>query len=553
MKGPLVLVIDDEANVRQSIGNYLEDAGYEVVEGQDGPDGLAVFREKTPDCVLVDLRMPGMDGLEVLKEITGESPETPILIVSGAGGMQDVIQALRLGAWDFVTKPIIDLEVLGHAVSRALERASLLRDKRLQQEFLEQEVERRTQEITRTNERLREEMIQRERAEKAKSVFMANMSHELRTPLNGIIGMTNLLLSGEASPKQKRFLEMTLEAAMQLLSVLSDILELTNIDSDRFELEEAPFSLRETMAPLFTAFASLAEKKRLSFSSFIDQRIPNALYGDGPRLLQIVMNLAQNALKFTEQGGVAIDIRPSPRGNGTSQPREGEIELLFSVRDTGIGISEDKQEDIFESFVIGEDLLKKKYGEAGLGLSISKKLTGMMGGKIWVESAPGKGSVFHFTARFALAPKKSLPKANPLEEIENAVFIPARREPRSVTILYAEREPIHQALIGRILKDHGYRTVALESLSSLPRMLREETCGLLLLDMRPPGGETMEIIRRIRTGEEIAPASLPVIVLSAHASPAEQRRVLDAGANAYLAKPVQDEDLIAAIDEALAG
>lgn len=546
---PLILLIDDEPSIRESIGAYLEDNDYRVIEAANGREGMEVFRKQNPDCILVDLRMPGMGGLEVLAEVTQASPETPILVVSGTGVMQDAVGALRLGAWDFVTKPISDMDVLGHAVAKALERAELLRENRLHKEFLEQEVERRTQELTRANERLREEISQRERAEKAKAVFLANMSHELRTPLNGVIGMTNLLLAGDPTPKQKKFLEMSLEASMQLLSVVSDILELSNIGSDRFDLVPETFNLAEILSPLFTACTSMAEKKGLTFSFFIAPEAPETLYGDGARLRQVIMNLAQNALKFTEKGGIAIDIRPSRKTNGQPPANEtgNEIEMLFSVRDTGIGVPEDMQEEIFESFSIGEDFLKKKYGEAGLGLSISRKLVTMMGGKIWVDSAPGEGSVFQFTAKFLRRPASSL------DEIENAVFIPNPAERKIRTVFYAEKEPIHQALVGRTLKDNGFEAVIFEALPRFSDLVAQSPCDLLLLDIRPPGFEALELVRRIREGQERVPSDLPVIALSAHATSLEKRHALEAGATAYLAKPVQGDDLMTAIKDALAG
>ncbi len=546
---PRILLIDDEPNIRESIGAYLEDNDYEILEAASGREGVDLFLEKNPDCVLVDLRMPGMGGLEVLAELTEKSPETPILVVSRTGVIQDAVGALRLGAWDFVTKPIVDMDILGHAVAKAMERAELLRENRLHKEFLEREVERRTQELTLANERLREEMVQRERAEKAKSVFLANMSHELRTPLNGVIGMTNLLLAGDPTPKQKKFLELSLEASMQLLSVVSDILELSNIDSDRFELVSETFSPAEILSPLFTACASMAEKKGLTFSSFIDPDAPETLFGDGARLRQVIMNLAQNALKFTEQGGIAIDIRPARKATSQEPASEtdNEIEMLFSVRDTGIGIQEDMQEEIFESFSIGEDFLKKQYGEAGLGLSISKKLVEMMGGKIWVDSAPGQGSVFQFTAKFMRRPASSL------DEIENAVFIPNPTERKPRTIFYAETEPIHQTLVGRTLKDNGFEAVIFEALPRFAELLAQSPCDLLLLDIRPPGFDALELIRSIREDNASVPSDLPIIALSAHPTSLEKRHALEAGATVYLAKPVHGDDLMIAIKEALAG
>ncbi len=380
------------------------------------------------------------------------------------------------------------------------------------------------------------------RAGAAKELFLANMSHELRTPLNGIMGMLNLLLQGELDPRRRQFLELAMDASHQLLGVVDDLLELTSISMGRLELAEEPFGLRDSLAPLFAACAEDATRRNLFFSVAIDEDVPESLLGDPARLRQVLLNLLQNALKFTERGSVSVRISRQP---GAAD--QGCSTLLFAIRDTGIGIPMEKQQHIFERFAIGENFLSKRYGKAGLGLSISKEIVEKMGGSMRLESEPGRGSAFSFTALFR-------PATPPAPVAKHAILAHAASLPprQGAVIVHAENDPVNQLLVRRILEDGGYEPVLAESGEKLLEILRTRPVDMVLMDVQTPELAGFESTRRIRDGqvEGVSP-DLPIVGLAAPAADEDRKRGLAAGLTGYLTKPVTRQELLAAVARAL--
>ncbi|MBU3915101.1 response regulator [bacterium] len=388
-----VLTIDDEILSRQSIADHLEDSGFSVLQAENGKTGLEIFRNEKPDIVLVDLRMPGFDGLDVISAISTESPQIPLIVVSGTGVIQDVIDALRYGAWDFLVKPIADLAVLEHAVNKCLERADLLRENQLYRENLEEEVRIRTVDLERRTEETLKAKEAAEQANQAKTSFLTTMSHELRTPMNGVLGMAQLALQTNLDDQQRYYIEVISQSGQALLDILNEILDLSRIEANKIELERVDFDLGESIENIVHLFSGSADTKGLQLNCRIPVHIPLKLIGDPNRLNQILSNLIANALKFTEQGEISLTINKLKESKTT-------VDLFFGVTDTGIGISQEKLDVIFQPFSQVDNSTTRKFGGTGLGLTIVKNLVELMGGVISVDSETGTGSTFWVTLPF---------------------------------------------------------------------------------------------------------------------------------------------------------
>ncbi len=383
-----------------------------------------------------------------------------------------------------------------------------------------------------------------EAANEAKNQFLANMSHELRTPLNVVLGMVELALPRQADPEAKDFLETAKSSADLLLAELSDLLDLTKIESGMLELETAAFSLRRVVQEVAQSLALQASAKGLAFSCSIPPEVPDALIGDQVRLRQVLLNLAGNAVKFTERGEVEIRVRHLPAADQTSAAaREGTADLEFTVRDTGIGIPRAHLERIFQRFAQADASTTRRFGGTGLGLAISSSLIAMMGGRIGVESQLGRGSTFSFTLRLPLA--KELPAQRPAGPGVSPA--PAAK----LRILLAEDTPANLKLAAFILRERGHPSEIAEDGEHSLRMA-EEDFDVILMDVSMPRMDGLDAAKAIRAREK-GRKRVPIIAMTAHAMKEDRDRCLAAGMDAYLSKPIDRQTMIDLVERLAAG
>ena len=377
-----------------------------------------------------------------------------------------------------------------------------------------------------------------EAASRAKGEFLANMSHEIRTPMNAIIGMTNLTLGLKLPPKAGDYLTIVRTSADSLLGLINDILDFSKIEAGKLDLEYVGFELNDVMNNLLAMFSGKVEAKGLELSLNIGKNVPCALLGDPLRLGQILINLTNNAVKFTDKGSVVV------KANLVSKDADHAM-LMFSVRDSGIGIPEDQLPKLFTSFTQADSSTTRKYGGTGLGLSISRHLVELMNGRIWAESEPGKGSTFHFTANFGrqseemrnmpvLSSKgKKLLKKDLMDRIHGA------------HVLLAEDNVINQQVAVEILSNVGIRIDIANNGKEAVRRVYEYEYDAVLMDVQMPEMDGFEASRRIRRDDRFD--DLPIIAMTAHAMKGVREECLEAGMNDYVAKPIDNDELFATL------
>ncbi len=375
-----------------------------------------------------------------------------------------------------------------------------------------------------------------EEASRSKSFFVANMSHEIRTPMNAILGMAQLLAQTPMTGEQRGYLQIIREAGETLLALINSILDFSKIEAGRLELESVEFSLREELGNTMKGLALRAHSKRLELAYRVDPRVPDALLGDPVRLRQVIVNLVDNAVKFTERGEVVVDVT-------ALRCLEGEAELQFTVRDTGIGIAPEKRESIFAAFEQADKSTTRRFGGTGLGLAICKRLVELMGGRIWVESTPGEGSTFAFTARFATV-------AEPRTQAAPTDLRPYGGQ----RILVVDDNRTNRRIIQEMLAQWGLAGEAAESgpmaLEMAAASLREgNPYDLILTDLLMPGMDGLELVRRVR--EQLPPEKTAVIVLSSADNPGEQGMLRELGVALTLTKPIKQSELFNAVAEIL--
>jgi signal transduction histidine kinase/HPt (histidine-containing phosphotransfer) domain-containing protein len=534
-----VLLIEDNPGDARLVKEMLDESrdlrfGLECFSSLSS--GLTRIKESRPDVVLLDLSLPDCRGRETLATARAEAPEMPLVILTGLDDERLGLKLVKEGAQDYLVKGEFDSRLLSRSLYYSIER-------------------KRAEKLAAARDAALE-------ASRLKSLFLANMSHEIRTPMNAVIGMTRLLLDTQLSSKQRELTDTIWSSAKALLEIINDILDFSKIASGKLIFQEIDVDVAEVTASAMALFAEQVQTKKLAVASHIDADVPRLMRGDPGRLRQVLVNLIGNAIKFTDSGEVIVTV---DRETETDE----RVALRFVVTDTGSGIPDEALHRLFQPFSQADSSTTRKYGGTGLGLAISAQLVEGMGGRIGVDSSPGKGSRFWFTVNLrkqqlrapsALSEKTQSTKDAEIQNVSKLSMYPfaegkplhepqlqsllAQPADQNTSILVVEDNPANQKVALWMLETLGYRADLVHNGLEAVEAVSRTSYGAVLMDCQMPEMDGYEATRRIRAAEG-GSCHVTIIGMTANALQGDREICLAAGMDDYIGKPVIIEDLAA--------
>jgi signal transduction histidine kinase len=523
-----VLIADDEEGHIELIRRYLLSSGsLELFIATNLTDLLIQTEKHKPDIILSDFRYPDGDARELLSK---HSLEIPVIIMTSYGNEVLAVELIKAGAIDYLVKSNDTFANIRWTIDRTLREWDIIqKNQKAQQEIIRKnnEIELQNEEYRKLNKQLQFAKEKAEESDRLKSAFLANMSHEIRTPMNGIIGFSDLLETpGIGDEQRSNYIQIIKSSGMHLLSIINDIIDISKIETGQVILSEDWIKIKNIVNEIYCFFKPLTDSKNLQLVEDINLSEPDfTIKGDEVKLKQILTNLISNAIKFTDNGEIKIKVEYANN------------ELIFSVSDTGIGIPDQYREIIFDRFRQADYNIKGKHGGTGLGLAISKAYIEFMGGRIWIESEIGKGSIFYF----------SLPVIfNSITEIQNfpSDLLIRGKDWHNKTILVAEDEPVNFLYVSEIISKTGAKIIKAETGMKVLEMLKNGSAiDLILMDLKMPEMDGFEATARIRESGN----NVPIIAITAFALSDEKNKAISVGCNSFIYKPFRSSELIEAM------
>ncbi len=523
-----ILIVDDEPDfeelIKQKFKRKIQTGEYQFDFARNGVVALEKIIDNQSHYTLVftDINMPEMDGLSLLGKINELDPPFKTIVVSAYSDMEKIRTAMNKGAFDFLTKPVdfIDFEItLKKSIS---------------------EYQKITEGILAKEDLLFAQIAKdrAEQSEKFKQQFLSNMSHEIRTPLNAIKGMTLMLLKEKLEENQQKNLEIIRKSTDNLIVIINDILDLSKIQAGKLELEKIDFSIQETIQNVYELLKFKADEKHLDFLIVFSDNLPEAVIGDPVRLGQILMNLAGNSLKFTEAGSVTVAANVLLKEADSAT-------IEFSISDTGIGMTPEQLEKIFESFSQASNETHRKFGGTGLGLTISKSLVELMNGNLCVKSVYGQGTTFYFSVEFIIGDKTKIET-----HLNSNIEVPVIK---NISILLFEDNLFNQIAAEQILKSsiEGLNLeIADNGLIGFEK-LQQKDYDIVLMDIQMPELDGYQATQKIRSELEGSRKNIPIIAMTANAIKEETMNCIAVGMDDFITKPFEPNNLLIKIHKLL--